>query len=326
MRILVAGPVPEASDYGNGVTARRWARLFRDLGHDVRVVQDYDGGTYDLLVALHARKSEAAIRAFGAACPDAPIVIALTGTDLYPDLVAGGVDLTLLESAKRVVVLQPEGVAQVPPGLRGRTRVITQSMPAISGEAPAVDRFEIAFLAHARPVKDPLRLSEAVRLLPPSSRITVTHVGGVREDDIGDRLRAESAENPRYSWLGPLPRPEALAVLARSRLLVLTSLHEGGANVVTEALAAGVPIISTRIPGSVGLLGADYAGYFPVGDTEALAAVLDAAEHDRAGLYTQLRRQCAARRASVDPERETEAWERLLAEAVPAKAGYEGVR
>lgn len=326
MRILVAGPVPEASDYGNGVTARRWARLLRDLGHDVKVVQDYDGGQYDLLIALHARKSEAAIRAFAAERPDAPIVIALTGTDLYPDLVTGGVDLTLLERAARIVVLQPQGLLQVPLALRSRTRVITQSMPPISGEAPSEDRFEIAFLAHARPVKDPLRLCEAVRKLPSSSRITVTHVGGVREDDIGDRLRAESTGNPRYSWLGPLPRPEALAVLARSRLLVLTSLHEGGANVVTEALAAGVPIVSTRIPGSVGLLGEDYAGYFPVGDTDALAAVLDAAEHDRDGLYTRLRRQCAARRASVDPERETESWERLLAEAVPANAGYEGVR
>ncbi|WP_414939651.1 selenoneine biosynthesis selenosugar synthase SenB [Amycolatopsis sp. cmx-11-51] len=326
MRILVAGPVPEASDYGNGVTARRWAHLLRDLGHDVRVVQDYEGGQYDLLVALHARKSEAAIRAFAAEHPDAPIVIALTGTDLYPDLVTGGVDLKLLERAVRIVVLQPQGLLQVPLALRGRTKVITQSMPPISGEAPSEDRFEIAFLAHARPVKDPLRLSEAVRKLPSSSRITVTHVGGVREDDIGGRLRAESMENPRYSWLGPLPRPEALAVLARSRLLVLTSLHEGGANVVTEALAAGVPIVSTRIPGSVGLLGEDYAGYFPVGDTDALAAVLDAVEHDRDGLYTQLRWQCAACRASVDPERETESWERLLAEAVPANAGYEGVR
>ncbi|WP_181770458.1 selenoneine biosynthesis selenosugar synthase SenB [Amycolatopsis pittospori] len=326
MRILVAGPVPEASDYGNGVTARRWANLLRDLGHEVRVVQDYDGGRYDLLVALHARKSEAAIRAFGAACPDAPIVIALTGTDLYPDLISGGVDLTLLAGAVRIVVLQPQGLFQVPLELRNRTRVITQSMPPISGEAPAEDRFEIAFLAHARPVKDPLLLSEAVRLLPSSSRIAVSHVGGVREDDIGDRLRAESAGGPRYSWLGPLPRPEALAVLARSRLLVLTSRHEGGANVVTEALAAGVPIVSTHIPGSVGLLGEDYAGYFPVGDAAALAAVLHAAEHDRGGLYTQLRRQCAARRASVDPGRETEAWERLLAEAVPVTARYEGVR
>ncbi|MEV6906410.1 selenoneine biosynthesis selenosugar synthase SenB [Amycolatopsis sp. NPDC051071] len=326
MRILVAGPVPAASDYGNGVTARRWAQLLRDLGHEVRVVRDYDGERYDLLVALHARKSEAAIRAFSADWPEAPIVVALTGTDLYPDLVAGGVDLSLLERAARIVVLQPQGLLQLPPELRSRTRVITQSMPPIDGEEPAEDRFEIAFLAHARPVKDPLRLSEAVRALPSSSRITVTHVGGVREDDIGDRLRAESIENPRYGWLGPLPRPEALAVLARSRLLVLTSLHEGGANVVTEALAAGVPIVSTRIPGSVGLLGEDYAGYFPVGDTAALAAVLDAAEHDRDGLYTRLRWQCAARRASVDPGRETEAWERLLAEAIPVNAGYKGVR
>jgi glycosyltransferase involved in cell wall biosynthesis len=78
----------------------------------------------------------------------------------------------------------------------------------------------------------------------------------------------------RYGWRGAVPRTEALAVLARSRLLALTSLQEGGANVVSEALAAGVPIVSSAIPGSIGLLGADYPGYFPVGDTEALATVL----------------------------------------------------
>ena len=49
---------------------------------------------------------------------------------------------------------------------------------------------------------------------------------------------------------------------------------EGGANVVSEAIAVGVPVVGVAHPGSVGLLGEDYPGYFPVGDTEGLAALL----------------------------------------------------
>src|SRR2546429_1846144 len=124
--ILVASPEPEASDYGNGVTARRWADILRELGHDVRVAQRYDGGEYTALVALHARKSADAVPEFHADHPDVPIVIALTGTDLYPDLVTSGVDPAVLHRATRLVALQPYGVRQLPPELRERTRVITQ--------------------------------------------------------------------------------------------------------------------------------------------------------------------------------------------------------
>ena len=83
-----------------------------------------------------------------------------------------------------------------------------------------------------------------------------------------------------YRWLGELSREKALRLLSRCRLLALTSEQEGGANVVSEALAASVPVLSSRIAGSVGLLGEDYPGYFPVGDTEALARLLGRAETD----------------------------------------------
>ena len=56
--------------------------------------------------------------------------------------------------------------------------------------------------------------------------------------------------------------------------MVISSLSEGGANVISEAAVAGVPVLASRIDGNVGLLGADYPGYFPVGDTEALARLL----------------------------------------------------
>lgn len=296
------------------MTARRWAGILRDLGHEVDLAQGYRAGDYGLLVALHAVKSAAAVRAFHADHPAAPVVIALTGTDLYPDLSTTGVELDVLTIARRLVVLQSHGKGQVPPALRDRVRVILQSMTAVPTAPPNPDCFEVAFLAHLRPVKDPLLLAAAVRYLPASSRIRVTHAGEGRDPALASQAAAASAASGRYTWLGPLPRPEALGVLARSRLLAVTSVHEGGANVVTEALALGVPPISTRIPGSTGLLGTDYPGYFRAGDAVDLARVLRAAEEDSEGFYGLLRQRCAELRHLADPARERDAWAALLAE------------
>lgn len=139
-------------------------------------------------------------------------------------------------------------------------------------------------------------------------------MGEGRDPALAGQAAAASAASVRYTWLGPLPRPQALSVLARSRLLAVTSVHEGGANVVTEALAFGVPVISTEIPGSTGLLGTDYPGYFRVGDPVDLARVLGAAEEDKDGLYRHLRERCAKLRYLTDPARERAAWATLLAE------------
>jgi putative glycosyltransferase (TIGR04348 family) len=314
VRIALATPTPPESPHGNGVTARRWAGILRDLGHDVALTQGYDGGDHDVLVALHARKSAAAVGTFRAAHPAAPVVVALTGTDIYPHLDTSGVDPGVLEQAARLVVLQPLAVRQLPEHLRARARVVVQSVPTILPASPRQDCFEVTLLAHLRPVKDPLRLAAAVRLLPDTSRVQVTHLGESRDDTLAAEARAESEHNPRYTWLGPRSREEALRVLARSRALAVTSWHEGGANVVSEALAAGVPVVSSGIPGSVGLLGDDYPGYFPPGDTAALARLLGRMERDEGGCYTTLRSRCAARRGLVDPAGEWHAWARLLDE------------
>lgn len=310
--ILLVTPTATDSTHGNGVSARRWAQFIRELGHPVEISQGYRSGEYDALLALHAGKSAEAVRAFHAHHPKAPIVIALTGTDLYPDLATTGVDPEVLALASFLIVLQSRGLDQLSPELAARTEVIVQSVPSIPPRPPRTDCFEVAFLAHVRPVKDPLRLAAAVRLLPADSRIRVTHGGESRDEGLAAELAAESVGNPRYDWLGPVPRNEALGVLARSRLLALTSLHEGGANVISEALAARVPILSSAIPGSIGLLGEDYPGYFPPGDTEALAEKLYAAEQDLDGYLSALREHCEDLAPLVDPRRERRAFAELL--------------
>ena len=160
-------------------------------------------------------------------------------------------------------------------------------------------------------MKDPFRTADAVRLLPASSQIKVLHAGAALSPDMESEALAKTKSNPRYSWLGELPRWKTLRLLAGSRLLVLTSQMEGGANVVSEALACSIPVISSRISGSIGLLGEDYLGYFPVGDTQALADLLHRVETDQS-FYLSLKAWCHRRQEIGSPDREKQSWECLL--------------
>ncbi len=314
VQVTIVTPAPPTSRKGNGVTARRWAHLLRELGQRVRVEQEYRGEACDVLVALHARKSYESVARFRAAHPDRPLVVALTGTDLYGDIRGDALAQQSLAWATRLVTLQPAGVEELPASLRGKVRVIYQSCVAPPGpHVPRRGVFDVCVLGHLRAVKDPFRTAAAVRLLPPSSRIRVLHLGGIIDAEMEQQARDEMAANPRYRWLGDLPRWRALRVLARSRLLSLTSIMEGGANVVTEAIACGVPVVSSRIGGSIGLLGEEYPGYFPVGNTEALAALLHRAETD-AAFYDDLRARGEGLRWLADPDEERRRWAALLDE------------
>jgi putative glycosyltransferase (TIGR04348 family) len=314
MKICLVTPAPPGSRKGNRVTALRWARLLRELGHRVGVRQEYRDERCDLLVALHASRSAASVRRFHDRHPRSPLVVALTGTDLYDQIHTSAEARQSLELATRLIVLQPLGIEALPASVRHRARAIIQSVaPPRFHVAPRRGAFEVCVLGHLRPVKDPLRTAEAARLLPAESRLRVLHLGAALSPDLAREVRAEAAANPRYRWLGELPRWKALRILARCRLLVLTSKLEGGANVISEALAVSVPVVSSHIAGSIGLLGPSYPGYFPFGDTRALAELLRRAETDPA-FYCTLQRRCARLRPLTDPARERRSWAQLLRE------------
>jgi putative glycosyltransferase (TIGR04348 family) len=319
MKIVLVSPAPPRSRKGNGVTARRWARLLRQLGHRVALKQDYRGERCDVLIALHARHSSPAIARYRRAHSRGTVFVALTGTDLYADIHTDSAARRSLEWATRLILLQPLGALELPECLRAKTRVIYQSAEAPQARTPSrAGRFEVCVLGHLRLVKDPFRTALAARLLPPASRVVVLHIGAALSAAMAKEARAEVAGNPRYRWLGDLPRWKALRALARCRLLALTSRMEGGANALSEAIAAGVPVVASHIAGSIGILGADYPGYFPVGDTDALAALLRRAENDTR-FYQRLRARCRRLRTLVSPAREKESWRRLLEETVSAK-------
>lgn len=314
---MLVTPAAAGSRTGNRVTGERWARLLSELGHEVVVVESWSGEPCDVLIALHAKKSAPSVSRFRSRHPEAPVVVALTGTDVYADLSGSAEAAATLAAADRLVALQPLAAAELPPEQRAKVRVLFQSATAVDPAPPAPETvFSVCVLAHLREVKDPLCAARAARRLPEASRLVVWHAGGALEPALAEAARREAAENPRYHWLGELSRQAALALLAGCQALVVSSRLEGGANVVSEAIAAGVPVLASRIAGSIGILGEGYPGFFPTGDIEALAALLWRTESDPA-FRDMLRAQCLGLRALVDPAREREGWQQLLAELLP---------
>jgi putative glycosyltransferase (TIGR04348 family) len=312
VHVEVVTPARPGSQHGNRVTGERWATLLRELGHTVSLTTAWSGEPADVLVALHARRSAAAVRDYRRAHPARPVVLALTGTDLYADLADSLEAQQSVQGADALVVLQDKAYDVLDPALHPRVHVIHQSVVVPQRQAPRGEHLEVLLLAHLRAVKDPFLVVEALRRLPPTSRVRVTHLGAPLDPGSAERASEAAAADPRYRWLGDVPREAALQRLADSDLLVLTSRLEGGANAVSEAVAAGVPVVSTRVDGSVGLLGDDYPGYVEVGDAAGLARAVEQVATDEE-FRAELTRQVQSRRHLFAPDREWQAWADLLA-------------
>jgi putative glycosyltransferase (TIGR04348 family) len=330
MRIGMVTPAPPDSRYGNRITALRWAKILRSLGNRVSILETYDGKPYDLLVALHARKSHPSIISYRRLNPEAPIIVALTGTDLYRDIRTNHLAHMSLEIATRIVVLQPRAIKELKLSLREKTRVIYQSVEgrpvkkdnrtvksAKTKSSKSKERsgrtFDVCVIGHLRAVKDPFRAAMAARFLPDPSRIRVLQVGGAMTAGMASRARNEMKVNKRYQWVGEQSRARAQRILEKSSLCVLSSRIEGGANVLSEAIVASVPILASRIDGNVGILGADYPGYFGVGETKALAQLLTRAE-TCPEYFEDLRARVRNLAPLFNRAREEQAWTDLIGE------------
>ena len=292
----------------------RWRRILRELGHEVRVADAYDGSPTDLMIALHAWRSAESIHRFRALYPDRPLIVALSGTDIYEYIARDPAPvLHSLACADRLLALQDLVRRRVPMRFRSKLRVLHQSAPPLSPGRKSTRSFDVAVIGHLRPVKDPMRAALAARRLPASSRMRIVHYGAAENPRWAAAAKAEMAGNPRYVWCGDRPRAEVRRLLGRARVMVLSSRSEGGANVISEAVAANVPILASRIDGSVGLLGRDYPGYFPIGDTVALARLLHRVESEPRYL-SRLQHAIARRAPLFRPAREKAAWKKLIRE------------
>lgn len=310
-RIVIVSPASARENNGNWQTASRWARFLRGA-YRVDVVRAWRTGdpAPDLMVALHARRSAASLAAFAAAFPQRPSLLVLTGTDLYRDIDTEPDAQASLAHAHALVLLQPAGLSRLAAPLRAKAHVIYQSAPALHRRVARGAPFDVCMIGHLREEKDPSAFIRAAALVT-APQVRLLHIGGALDPALGDAARAAQAANPRYRWLGPMPHEAARKRLARCGAMVIASRMEGGANVIIEAVRSGVPVLASDIDGNRGMLGASYAGYFPPGDAQALAALVDrcATEPGFAGL---LRRQCAARARLFTPGAEQAAVRNLV--------------
>lgn len=231
MKIAIVTPAPPDTRYGNRITAVRWARILRRLGNRVSISQTYDGESYDLLVALHARKSHSSIINFRRHNPSAPIIVALTGTDLYRYIRTNHPAQESRDIATRIVVLQPKAIEELRPSWRKKTRLIYQSVEdkwtprgtrgssAKTRAARTNGNFDICVIGHLRAVKDPFRTAMAARLLPDSSKVRVLQIGGAMTGAMANRARKEMKFNERYQWLGEQPQARVHQILKKCSLL-----------------------------------------------------------------------------------------------------------
>ena len=312
-RILIVSPAGARETNGNWQTASRWARFLRGAT-EVHIAAGWGPADPrpDLMVALHARRSAAPLAAFSDALPGRPSVLVLTGTDLYRDIDTVAAARASLERAHALVLLQPAGLDLLPAALRGKASVIYQSAPLLRPwRRTGTERFaDICMVGHLRDEKDPLTFIRAASLVSaPGARLL--HIGAALDPALGAAADAAQRDNPRYRWLGALPHARTRQRLKRCRAMAITSRMEGGANVIIEAVTCGVPVLASNINGNRGMLGEDYAGYFPAGDAAALARLVDRCILDTT-FDALLRRQCAARAALFAPSVEQAAVRELV--------------
>ena len=302
MKIALVTPAGPGMRNGNRHTALRWAAFLQAAGHQVTVDVEWDKDPADLMLALHARRSHRSIVVFP---KNKPLVLALTGTDVYRDIHQSAEARESLARADRLIVLQPEAAKELAPRARKKVKVVVQSSDSDLRHDPQPGKFRLCVIGHLRDEKDPLRAALALRLLQ-RKELEVIHLGKALDPGLAKQARQAMRGDKRYRWLGEVAHERTLRWLASSHAMIISSRMEGGANVVCEALRIGVPVLASRISGNVGLLGRDYAGYFPVEDEGALAGLMARAASDRR-FYEKLKTQVKRLRAKVAPEAEAKA-------------------
>lgn len=300
-KIVLVSPAAADANNGNWHTAQRWAQ-FASGYCDISIASGWAEADQDVnaLIALHARRSASSIHAWAAQHPGKPLVVVLTGTDLYRDIHTDLDAQRSLALATHLVVLQEAGLAALAADLQRKARVIFQSAPRLKPAAKANARFTALMVGHLRDEKDPLTYIKAAQLCH-EKNIPFDLIGSGLDKILAQQTTLAAAQYPQFRWLGGLPRSQTRQRIKRAHLLVNASLMEGGAHVILEAVQSGTPVLASRISGNVGMLGADYSGYFEVGDAPALAALVKRCAKEPAFL-AHLQSQCEKRAELFEPD------------------------
>ncbi len=305
--IVVVTPALADANNGNWRTAQRWARLLTP-DYRVRLSAGWGpgasaGAAPAAMIALHARRSAPAVQAWRSAFAQRPLVVVLTGTDLYRDIATDADAQRSLQLADRLVVLNELGLQSLPSSLRHKASVCLQSSPARRPLPKTTRHLRALMVGHLREEKCPHTYLEAAARLADRHDIRLDHIGAALDPALGAAAQACARLHPAYRWLGGLPHATVRRHIQRAHVLVHPSRMEGGAQVVIEALTSGTPVLASRIDGNLGLLGRTYSGSFDLGDSAALATLLRRCRDD-AAMLPGLQAECDARAGLFSPAHE----------------------
>lgn len=148
-------------------------------------------------------------------------------------------------------------------------------------------------------------LIKALESIEDSIDFRLTILGSGPESRRWQLMAEKAAIADRCEWTGQLPYVEALEYFDKADVFAFTSLRDTAANVVLEALSAGVPVVCFDLQGAADVVTDDCGIKIPVGNVResirAYGAALARLSRDRA-LLNQLSQNASdrARRYSWD--------------------------
>lgn len=297
--VLISTPFGPESHSGNWRTAARYAALLESSGFLARLMvgqgtEDAWLGV-DAAIVLHARRSHAV--ATRARERHIPYAVVLTGTDIYGDLGAQGVPahaamcIETIQGAILAVALQQEAARALKERCAAMAGVvcpevvtIRQATPwSVQPDAHREGATRCIMVGHVRAEKDPETGVKGF-LIAQSQQpgLRLVHVGGSLDDALMGRLKAmQDQYSDAFQLQGMVSHDEVRRWMDQSDVLIHPSQSEGGALVLGEAVARGLYVLASDIPGNVGVLGPSYPGYFEVGKPEALSGLLLQLQYDQ---------------------------------------------
>ncbi|MCP9910689.1 glycosyltransferase, partial [Cyanobium sp. BA20m-p-22] len=127
------------------------------------------------------------------------------------------------------------------------------------------------------------------------SQVSLTLIGRVSPPE----CRPLVAALRRHRWIETLPHQQVLEQMRQHDVLVLPSLFEGYALVISEALSQGLPVITTPNSGATHTIRNGLEGFIvPIRDSQAIAERLQQLVDNRAQLV-DMRLACLRRAAEL---------------------------
>ncbi len=273
MKVLLFLPFAPDSPTGNAVTARRIRKNLAPLGIEVvlqhlpadsrleEVIAAIDRERPDVLQWYNAWKTGRWLPRVRLERP-LPSVITLTGTDINreaEDASHREAVLAALREAEAIVTYSAalrDHVVTLLPDLAQRVHTIPKGVElgSASFELPTWARGDVVLFflpAGVRPEKNnrfAVRALDEVHAADPRVRLLLA--GPIIDSEYGAALRQDLATRAWAGHIEGIPHDAMASVYAQAAVVLNTSLSEGLANAVIEAMACGRAVLAADIEGN----------------------------------------------------------------------------